>query len=128
MKKQNRLKVDSSLDLKFGSGNPNSNVNVYPSTSHSPPNDASVMCITKDGSIAYDNIRPQNVNEIDPVTGKKVDYFLLCSKTNSTMQSCKTGAQFDYMYKITWDRFVNTKLYKFSKKYSKNKGWMRIDG
>ena len=124
-KKQNRLKVDSSLDLKFGSGNPSSNVNVYPSTSHSPPNDASVMCITKDGSIKYDNIRPQNVNETDPATGKKVDYFLLCSKTNSTMQSCKTGAKFDHMYKITWDRFVNTKLYK----YSKNKNsWIKIDG
>ena len=127
-KKQNRLKGDSSLDLKFGSGNPNSNVNVYPSTSHPPPNDASVMCITKDGSIRYDNIRPKNVSETDPATGKEVDYFLLCSKTNSTMQSCKTRAKFDYMYKITWDSFINTKLYKYSEKYSKNNGWMKIDG
>jgi hypothetical protein len=29
------------------------------------------------------------------------------------------------MYKITWDRFVNTKLYK----YNKNKdSWIKIDG
>ena len=66
-----------------------------------------------------------NVKETDPSTGKEVDYFLLCSKTNSTMQSCKTGAQLDYIYKITWDRFVNTKLYKYNKK--KN-SWMKIDG
>ena len=109
----------------MGSGNPSSNVNVYPSTSHPSPKNASVICITKDGSIKYDNISPQNVNESDPATGKKVDYFLLCSKTNSTMQSCKKGAQFEHMYKITWDRFVNTKLYKYRKK--KN-DWMLIDG
>ena len=61
----------------------------------------------------------------DEATGKWVDYFLLCSKTNSTMQSCKTGAKFDHMYKITWDRFVNIKLYK----YNKNKNeWLKIDG
>jgi len=123
--KPNSFKVDSSLNLELGSGNSDSNVNVYPSTSHPSPRNASVMCITKDASIKYDNNSPKNVNETDPATGKKVDYFLLCSKTNSTMQSCKTGAKFDHMYKITWDRFVNTKLYKYSK--SKN-SWIKIDG
>ena len=123
--KPNSFRSDASLNLELGSGNPDSNVNVYPSTSHPSPRNASVICITKDGSITYDNNRPKNVNEKDEATGKWVDYFLLCSKTNSTMQSCKTGAKFDHMYKITWDRFVNIKLYK----YNKNKNeWIKIDG
>jgi prepilin-type N-terminal cleavage/methylation domain-containing protein len=106
----------------FGVNATNSNVNVYPSTSHPFPKSYSVICITKDGSIKYDR---SNVNEKDEATGKFVDYFLLCSKSNSTMQSCKEGAKFKHMYKITWDRFVNTKLYK----YNKNKNsWIKIDG
>ena len=123
--KPNSFTNDASLNFELGSGNPDSNVNVYPSTSHPSPRNASVICITKDGSIRYDNNTPINVNETDPATGKKVDYFLLCSKSNSTMQTCKAGAQLDYIYKITWDRFVNTKLYKYNKK--KN-SWMKIDG
>ena len=123
--KPNSFTSDASLNFELGSGNPDSNVNVYPSTSHPSPRNASVICITKDGSIRYDNNTPINVNETDPATGKKVDYFLLCSKSNSTMQTCKAGAQLDYIYKITWDRFVNTKLYKYNKK--KN-SWMKIDG
>jgi len=123
--KPNSFRSDSSLNFELGSGNPDSNVNVYPSTSHPSPRHASVICITKDASIRYDNNWPKNVNERDPSTGKMVDYFLLCSKSNSTMQSCKTGVRLDHMYKITWDRFVNTKLYK----YSKNKNsWIKIDG
>ena len=123
--KPNSFTSDASLNFELGSGNPDSNVNVYPSTSHPSPRNASVICITKDASIRYDNSSPINVNETDPATGKKVDYFLLCSKSNSTMQTCKPGAQLDYIYKITWDRFVNTKLYK----YNKNKNsWMKIDG
>ena len=120
--KPNSFRNDSSLNLELGSGNSDSNVNVYPSTSHPFPKSYSVICITKDGSIKYDRT---NVNEKDEATGKWVDYFLLCSKSNSTMKSCKEGAKLEYMYKITWDRFVNTKLYKYNK--NKNK-WMKIDG
>ena len=80
--KPNSFRSDASLNLELGSGNPDSNVNVYPSTSHPSPRNASVICITKDGSITYDNNRPKNVNEKDEATGKWVDYFLLCSKTN----------------------------------------------
>ena len=120
--KPNSFKGDSTLNLELGSGNSDSNVNVYPSTSHPFPKSYSVICITKDGSIKYDRT---NVNEKDEATGKFVDYFLFCSKSNSTMQSCKEGAKFEHMYKITWDRFVNTKLYK----YNKNKdSWIKIDG
>jgi prepilin-type N-terminal cleavage/methylation domain-containing protein len=119
--KPGSFKGDSSLNLELGSGNSDSNVNVYPSTSHPFPTSYSIICITKDGSIRYDRT---NVNETDKATNQPVDYFLLCSKTNSTMQTCKSGAKFDHMYKITWDRFVNTKLYK----YNKSNGWMKIDG
>jgi len=120
--KPNSFANDASLNFELGSGNPDSNVNVYPSTSHPSPKSYSVICITKDGSIKYDRT---NVNEKDEATDKLVDYFLLCSKSNSTMQSCKEGAKFKHMYKITWDRFVNTKLYK----YNKNKNsWIKIDG
>jgi prepilin-type N-terminal cleavage/methylation domain-containing protein len=114
---------DSSLNLELGSGNSSSNVNVYPSTSHPFPTSYSVICITRDATIRYDG---SNVSETDNETNQKVDYFLLCSKSNSTMQTCKQGANLDYMYKITWDRFVNIKLYKYNK--NKTPPWMKIDG
>ena len=66
-----------------------------------------------------------NVNEPDRNTGKNVDYFMFCSKNNATAKSCKNGAKFDFMYKITWDRFVNIKIYKYNKK--KNT-WILKDG
>jgi len=50
---------------------------------------------------------------------------MFCSKKNATAQSCKNGAKFDFMYKITWDRFVNIKIYKYNKK--KNT-WILKDG
>ena len=53
--KPNSFRTDASLNFELGSGNPDSNVNVYPSTSHPSPRNASVICITKDASIKYDN-------------------------------------------------------------------------
>ena len=121
--KPNSLTHDSSLNLDLGGGNMNSYVFVYPGIlSYPNPKVYSVICITKDGSIKYEGT---NINETDKATNQTVDYFLLCSKTNSTQNTCKTGAKFEHMYKITWDRFVNTKLYKFSK--NKNE-WIKIDG
>ena len=121
--KPNSLKYDSSLNLNLGTGNMKSYVFVYPGIyAHPNPKVYSVICITKDGSIKYED---NNVNETDKTTNQLVDYFLLCSKTNSTQNTCKAGAKLDHMYKITWDRFVNTKLYKYNK--SKN-SWMKIDG
>ena len=121
--KPNSLTHDSSLNLDLGGGNMNSYVFVYPGIlSYPNPKVYSVICITKDGSIKYEST---NVNEIDKTTNQRVDYFLLCSKTNTTQNTCKAGAKFEHMYKITWDRFVNTKLYKYRKK--KN-DWMLIDG
>jgi prepilin-type N-terminal cleavage/methylation domain-containing protein len=121
--KPNSLTHDSSLNLDLGGGNMKSYVFVYPGIySYPNPKVYSVICITKDGSIKYES---SNVNEKDKATNQTVDYFLLCSKTNSTQNTCKVGAKFEHMYKITWDRFVNTKLYKYRKK--KN-DWMLIDG
>ena len=100
-----------------------SNVHVYPNAAHNPTN--TVLCITQDDSIIYNRLRK---TEKDPETGEIVDIFIFCSKSNSTQYSCKYNTNLDYMYKITINQSVNTKVYKYSKKYSKNKGWMKIDG
>ncbi len=111
--KPSSFKHDTKLDLLIGSRNNESNVHVFPSTNHPYPTSYSIICITKDGSIKY---MRNNVNEPDRNTGKNVDYFMFCSKNNATAKSCKNGAKFDSMYKITWDRFVNIKIYKYNKK------------
>ena len=72
-KKPNSFKIDTSLNLELGSNNSDSGVNTYPGSSYS------IICITKDGSIKYENT---NVNMSDSKTNKNVDYFLLCSKNN----------------------------------------------
>ena len=100
-----------------------SNVHVYPNAAHNPTN--TVLCITQDDSIIYNRLRK---TEKDPETGEIVNIFIFCSKSNSTQYSCKYNTNLDYMYKITINQSVNTKVYKYSKKYSKNKGWMKIDG
>ena len=100
-----------------------SNVHVYPNAAHNPT--STVLCITQDDSIIYNRLRK---TEKDPETGEIVDIFIFCSKSNSTQYSCKYNTNLDYMYKITINQSVNTKVYKYSKKYSKNKGWMKIDG
>ena len=38
-------------------------------------------------------------------------------------QNCKEGAKHDIMYRITWDRFVNIKVYKYNKKSNK---WKKL--
>ena len=119
--KPSSFKHDTNLDLLIGSRNNESKVHVFPSTNHPYPTSYSVICITKDGSIKY---MRNNVNEPDRNTGKNVDYFMFCSKNNATAQSCKNGAKFDFMYRITWDRFVNIKIYK----YRKDGEWVLIDG
>ena len=110
--------------LKLSVSNNNSNVHVYPNGAHHPLI-GTVLCITQDDSIIYNRLRK---TEKDPETGEIVDIFIFCSKSNSTQYSCKYNTNLDYMYKITINQSVNTKVYKYSKKYSKNKGWMKIDG
>ena len=109
----------------FGVNASNSNVNVYPSAQHNPMRSA--ICITKDGSIEYDK-QYQNFRTKDEATGSEVDAFVFCSKSNTTESTCKYNSSSDYRYMITLDRFQNIKVFKYSKKYTKNNGWMLIDG
>jgi len=106
----------------FGVNASNSNVNVYPSAYHNPMRTA--ICITKDGSIDY--YRPnQNFQVSDNATGKKVDAFVFCSKSNTQDSWCNYNSNYDFRYMITLDRFQNIKVFKYSK--NKNK-WIKIDG
>jgi len=106
----------------FGINASDSNVNVYPSAYHNPMRTA--ICITKDGSIDY--FRPnQNFQINDAATGKKVDAFVFCSKSNTKDSWCKYNSNYDFRYMITLDRFQNIKIFKYNS--NKNK-WMKIDG
>jgi prepilin-type N-terminal cleavage/methylation domain-containing protein len=106
----------------FGPYVHDSSVHVYPSAGHNPSRTA--VCITKDGSIKYDKPN-QNARIKDDATGKWVDYFMFCSKSNTSKRTCKYNSNFDYRYMITLDRFQNIKVFKYSK--NKNK-WIKIDG
>ena len=106
--------------LKLSVSNNDSSVHVYPNAAHNPVE--TTICITKDGTISYMKLRK---TERDPSTGQNVDLFIFCSKSNSDQNTCKYGANFDYMYKITLDNFQNIKIYKYNKK--KN-SWISIDG
>ena len=106
----------------FGVNASDSNVNVYPSAYHNPMRTA--ICITKDGSIKYDKPN-QNARIKDDATGKWVDYFIFCSKSNTKDSWCNYNSNYDFRYMITLDRFQNIKIFK----YNKNKNvWMKIDG
>ena len=106
----------------FGPYVQESNVHIYPSAWHNPMRTA--VCITKDGSISY--YRPnQNGRIKDQSTGQMVDFFLFCSKSNSTESSCKYNSNLEYRYMITLDRFQNMKVFRYNK--NKNK-WNKIDG
>ena len=106
----------------FGPYVQESDVHIYPSAWHNPMRTA--VCITKDGSISY--YRPnQNGRIKDQSTGQMVDFFLFCSKSNSTESSCKYNSNLEYRYMITFDRFQNMKVFRYNK--NKNK-WNKIDG
>ena len=106
----------------FGVNATNSNVNVYPSAYHNPMRSA--ICITKDASIA--SYRPnQNFQVNDDATGKKVDAFVFCSKSNTKDSWCNYNSNYDFRYMITLDRFQNIKVFKYRKNNNK---WMKIDG
>jgi prepilin-type N-terminal cleavage/methylation domain-containing protein len=106
--------------LKLSVSNNDSNVHVYPNAAHNPSN--TVLCLTRDNSISYMRLRK---TERDAETGKTVDIFIFCSKSNSTQYSCKYSANLDHMYKITISKNIKMKIYKKNK--SKN-SWVKIDG
>ena len=118
---QNGFQRNRSLEtLKLSVSNNDSSVHVYPNAAHNPS--ATVLCLTKDNSISYMRLRK---TERDPETGKNVDIFIFCSKSNSTQYTCKYNARLDFMYKITINKNVNIKIYKLNKKSGK---WKKIDG
>ncbi len=106
--------------LKLSVSNNDSSVHVYPNAAHNPP--YTVLCLTKDNSISYMRAKK---TERDPETGKNVDIFIFCSKSNSTQNSCKYNAKLDFMYKVTINKNANTKIYKLN---NKNGQWKKIDG
>ena len=106
--------------LKLSVSNNDSDVHVYPNAAHNPSN--TVLCLTRDNSISYMRLRK---TERDAETGKTVDIFIFCSKSNSTQYSCKYSANLDHMYKITISKNIKMKIYKRNK--SKN-SWVKIDG
>ena len=115
----NQVKFESE---DFGVYVPDSNVHIYPSAWHNPMK--TVICITKDGSISY--YKPnQNARRRDDATGEMVDYFLFCSKSNTTERTCKYNSNFEYRYLITLDNFQNIKVYKYN---NKKNSWISIDG
>ena len=96
--------------LKLSVSNNDSSVHVYPNAAHNPT--GTVLCITRDGLLKYNRLRK---TEKDPSTGKYVDIFIFCSKTNTNQNTCNYNARYDFMYKITLDRFLNIKIYKYNK-------------
>ena len=92
-------------------------VYVSPNAAQSPM--YTILCMTKDGLLNYSN----NRTERDPETGKTVIVFTICSKGNTNQSSCTYRARQDNMYKVTIDKFVNTKIYRL-----KNNNWIKIDG
>ena len=118
---QNGFQRNTSLEsLKLSVSNNDSSVHVYPNAAHNPP--YTVLCLTKDNSISYNRLRK---TERDAETGKTVDIFIFCSKSNSTQYSCQYNANLDHMYKITISKNINMKVYKKNK--NKN-SWIKIDG
>jgi len=106
--------------LKLGTSSNDSNVHIYPNVTQNPTR--TILCLTKDNSISF---IWGNKTERDAETGKTVDIFIFCSKSNSTQYSCKYSANLDHMYKITISKNIKMKIYKKNK--SKN-SWVKIDG
>ena len=107
--------------LKLGTSSNDSNVHIYPNGAQNPTR--TILCLTKDNSISF--MWKNNKTERDAETGKTVDIFIFCSKSNSTQYSCKYSANLDHMYKITISKNIKMKIYKKNK--SKN-SWVKIDG
>ena len=104
----------------FGPYVSDSNVHIYPSAWHNPMN--TVICISKGNSIKYFR-ENRNARKRDDETGKWVDIFVFCSKSNSTERTCKYNSTLENRYMIEIDRFQNIKVFKYNKKQKK---WKKI--
>lgn len=106
---------DRTAEMSLSVNSKESKVYVWPHTE-------AVMCITKEGIIKFVK---KNLSEQDPNSGERIEYFIFCSKTNTTQRTCKRNIRKDYQYKITWNRIINQiKVYK----YRKDHEWVLIDG
>ena len=106
---------DRAAEMSLSVNSKESKVYVWPHTE-------AVMCITKEGIIKFVK---KNLSEQDPNSGERIEYFIFCSKTNTTQRTCKRNIRKDYQYKITWNRIINQiKVYK----YRKDHEWVLIDG
>lgn len=76
-----------------------------------------LMCISKDGTVS------SLINdEVDPDTGQQVERLILC---HNSVNACDFAGNADNRYKITWDRFLNLKVYKYR---VATDTWVRRDG
>ena len=106
---------DRAAEMSLSVNSKESKVYVWPHTE-------AVMCITKEGIIKFVK---KNLSEQDPNSGERIEYFIFCSKTNTTQRTCKRNIRKDYQYKITWNRIINSiRVYK----YRKDHEWVLIDG
>ena len=114
------LARDGTAEMSLSVNSKESKVHVWPHTE-------AVMCITKEGIIKFSSSfsGETNLSEGDPNSGERVEYFIFCSKTNTTQKTCKRNIRKDYQYKITWNRTINSiRVYK----YRKDGEWVLIDG
>ncbi len=98
--------------IKFPTSGSDYVVHVSPSRS--------VLCITSEGLLNYSG----NQTDRDPETNKTVIVFTICSKGNTSQNSCNFRARQDSMYKVTIDKNITTKIYKLKNKNE----WIKIDG
>lgn len=74
------------------------------------------MCISKDGT------KKGVLNQKNPDTGQRrtLSRVIFCSVTNTTdanqSNRCNDNNKNDYRYMVTWDVFINLKVYKFNMK------------
>ena len=80
------------------------------------------MCISNDGmkrATKKGGGTKTLLTQSDPVTGDSISRVILCSIKNTTAggsNRCNDSNKKDYRYLVTWDRFVNIKIYKYNKK------------
>ena len=80
------------------------------------------MCISNNGGKQATKVGSNSNNLLtqnDPVTGVSISRVILCSIKNTTTggsNRCNDSNKKDYRYLVTWDRFVNIKIYKYNKK------------
>ena len=79
------------------------------------------LCISNDGSKKGVKSGKNSSNLLPRMTGVfQIGRVILCSTKNTTKPGgsnrCNDSNKKDYRYLVTWDRFVNIKIYKYNKK------------